>query len=1214
MKLYEITEKIFNLKRAIAEKSICPADVVDATVRIHNTRLEIILNKVFDNGLVPDETVLFFWDYSGERPFVVRETEVKNGSIFLEVERTLLFQMLLLDLDSIRIGIAFRLKNEYFCGYCRNTEAKKEELQSWDRSICKLASIDKAAFVAYWTEGGILSVRFRDEKKFDDEFYRIRMSGYYWENEKLTVYLEAPLMAGAMKIKMYSMSTQAVCRGVDIRIEREGNTGLKSIWKMIIDLSNMPSGDSDGYRLLCELDGHSFRVFIGCEVDEDASCKITLKTDEQLNVCIIQNSDGRFILKTGRVYPVMLSVVTAVYNTAPFLAEMINSVLSQNVGKLEEYCRNYQKDYYKDIFELILVDDGSTDGSGDILDDYARISNKIRVIHKENGGVSSARNAGIEVARGKYINFTDSDDKLSENFMEECLLFFESKYDSLSVCKTPMMFFDAINSAHWANYQFTKENCSINPLETPDLAFHNVNSCIFKVDDVKNKMFDTTLSIGEDMLFVNEIIIAAQNKVPESSLVGLIGNTCYYYRKRSSGETSAMDKNRHNEDTYITVLKKVFERILLTAEYEYGYILKWVQYSVMGQLQWRFLTDDKGEAAKKTLGDKKFLEYKEKAFSLLQYIDDDVIMAQKKIWSEHKYYILQKKYGLKPRFVRENNDIYFDFNGTRISTSFGRCYVRIEFLDITRGILHMEGFSMNFMPEAELLIFVNGEEIIYDVGMERDINKYIFDETVFYATTFSTDIPLEDGIERYEIQFHGRLDGIEVSKSDLRFAKTMPLAQSYKNSFYTQELWTVRKEDNRFIVYNMSFVHAIGIDFEKEFEDEIINSKNKDIVKDILELRRQALFRIAGKNKKKIWLISDRINVARDNGEAIFIFLSTNYDYEVEPYFIIDANSPDFVRMQSYGKVVPYGSKQHYLMHLIADCIVSSAADEFVINPWDNNNAKAEIVRDFLARPKFIFLQHGVTKNDISGWLNRYNKNIIGFVCAAQREAQSILDYNYYYNSENVWLTGFPRHDRLYHEEKKYITIMPTWRKWLGEGRLNKPGKNFNKSDYFRFYNDLINCSRLLDAADSYGYTICFMPHPIVQNHMGFFDKDDRVIFFSTEKSYSEIYAESNLVITDYSSACMDFALLRKPVVYCQFDEKQFFEEHTVKHGYFDYAEDGFGEVTYDMDTLIDVIISYMKNGCKVHEPYGSRMDNFFAFHDYNNCERVYKKIKELDG
>ena len=190
---------------------------------------------------------------------------------------------------------------------------------------------------------------------------------------------------------------------------------------------------------------------------------------------------------------------------------------------------------------------------------------------------------------------------------------------------------------------------------------------------------------------------------------------------------------------------------------------------------------------------------------------------------------------------------------------------------------------------------------------------------------------------------------------------------------------------------------------------------------------------------------------------------------------------------------------------------------------------------------------------------------------------------------------------------------MPTWRKWLADEKNgNKPGKEFVYSEYYNFYNGLINCSKLLTEAEKYGYTICFMPHPTVQQRIDLFDKDERIIFFSAEKPYNEVYAESNLVITDYSSACMDFALLGKPVVYCQFDEKEFFENHTLKHGYFDYVKDGFGEATYDMESLVDVMISYMKDDCRVHEPYKSRMSHFFAFHDHGNCERVYRRIKEL--
>ncbi len=1211
MKLNPITDKEFDLKSAVIEKYIFPTELADVTVLAYHTKLIIDFHNLSANYGEPDEVVVFFWDYSGEKPFVARCGEMTNHHIYLEADTSLMFQMILLQIESVRVGVAFRFGNQCFCGYCRNGEAKREGLQVWDRSICKLGSMDKAAFVAYWTESGILSVRFRDEKKFDDDFYWIKLCGYLWECGKLTVYLEAPLMAGELKIGLYSMSTQAACREAAIEVERAGDTGLKSVWKMTMDFTKMSADDSDGYRLLGRLSDHMFQVLFDGETAEDDSCKIALESGGELEVCVVKNADGQFILKTGHVYPVMLSIVTAVYNTAPFLPEMINSVLSQKTENLEEYCRDYRRDYYRHIMEFILVDDGSTDGSGDILDDYARISDKIKVIHKENGGVSSARNAGLEVAKGKYINFADSDDRLSENFVEECLLFFEQNNGMLTVVKTPMKFFDALKADHWANYQFNRNNRIVNPFVEPNIAFHNVNSCVLKLTDLRERRFDTALSIGEDMLFVNETMIAPRDGAAKELKVGLVGKACYYYRKRSSGADSAMDQNRSNADAYMPVLENVYERILLYSKEKYGYIPKWIQYSVMGQLQWRFSANDAGRAGKELLGESVYYKYKEKAFSLLQYIDDDVIMAQKKIWNEHKFFMLQKKYKSSLQVINENNDLYFEINKTRISTPLGRCYIKLEFFDISEDNLHIEGFAMNYMQEAELLIYVNGKTASYQVDTKRDVNKYSFDEIVFFATPFSADIPVDKKNEKYEISFYGRLSGVEVEKSDFRFAKTMPLAQTYKKSFFGKKGWIARKENNSFILYNSHSLQTIAIDFEKEFEQEIIAANNKDSVREILELRKQAMFLQTDK-VRKIWLVSDRIYSAGDNGEAMFRYISANPDSDVEAYFIIDSNSPDFARMQNYGKVVPYGSKQHYLLHLIADCIISSAADEFVINPWFDNPLASEVVRDLLAKPEFIFLQHGITQNDLSDWLNRYNKKITGFVCATQREAQSILDYKYFYKAENVWLTGFPRHDRLYNNEKKYITIMPTWRKWLVEGKLNNPNENFDKSEYFAFYNKLINYGRLLDSAYNYGYTICFMPHPIIQQAIGKFDRDLRVIFSPPEKTYREVYAESNLIITDYSSACIDFAILKKPIVYCQFDEKQFFEQHTVKHGYFDYLRDGFGELTFDMDSLVDVIIMYMKNGCKMYEPYKERVNGFFAFHDLCNCERVYQKIKGL--
>lgn len=204
--------------------------------------------------------------------------------------------------------------------------------------------------------------------------------------------------------------------------------------------------------------------------------------------------------------------------------------------------------------------------------------------------------------------------------------------------------------------------------------------------------------------------------------------------------------------------------------------------------------------------------------------------------------------------------------------------------------------------------------------------------------------------------------------------------------------------------------------------------------------------------------------------------------------------------------------------------------------------------------------------------MNRFNKNIDGFVCAAIPEAQSIRDCEYSYN-EQVWLTGLPRYDRLYHDEKKHILVMPTWRKWLmkdfNSAESDKDAVHvidqIEETDFFAFYHALLNSERLLSACDEFGYTLCYMPHTNFRECMDKFCTDSRVQKFDLDMPYRQAFAEADLLITDYSSTPMDFAYLRKPVIYAQFDKEKFFSgEHTYEKGYFDYENDGFGRLSQD--------------------------------------------------
>lgn len=113
-----------------------------------------------------------------------------------------------------------------------------------------------------------------------------------------------------------------------------------------------------------------------------------------------------------------ISIIVPVYKAEKYIEDCVNSILSQTYGD----------------FELILVEDGSPDASGAICDGLARRDDRIRVIHKENGGAATARNAGLDVAAGEYIAFVDGDDLIHPQYLELLLGMLEAKQADVAWC------------------------------------------------------------------------------------------------------------------------------------------------------------------------------------------------------------------------------------------------------------------------------------------------------------------------------------------------------------------------------------------------------------------------------------------------------------------------------------------------------------------------------------------------------------------------------------------------------------------------------------------------------------------------------------------------------------------------------------------------------------------------------------------------------------
>ena len=217
----------------------------------------------------------------------------------------------------------------------------------------------------------------------------------------------------------------------------------------------------------------------------------------------------------------LISVIVPIYNVENYLDKCIESIVNQT---------------YKNL-EIILVDDGSPDNSPKICDNWALKDNRIKVIHKENGGLSSARNAGIQNASGEYIAFIDSDDYFdlqAISVMQKNLENYNVDVSSISFKCVNENELPATNNENCEVLFFTSEQLAINICQRK-----NTSVCgkLFKKDIFNdNKFLEGVLN--EDFLFLSKLCLTTPFTICESSFVGYF----YVYRESSITHNSLQTK------------------------------------------------------------------------------------------------------------------------------------------------------------------------------------------------------------------------------------------------------------------------------------------------------------------------------------------------------------------------------------------------------------------------------------------------------------------------------------------------------------------------------------------------------------------------------------------------------------------------------------------------------------------------------------------------
>lgn len=198
----------------------------------------------------------------------------------------------------------------------------------------------------------------------------------------------------------------------------------------------------------------------------------------------------------------MVSIIVPIYNVEKYLEKCIESILSQT---------------YKN-FELILIDDGSLDNSPQICDRYAAKDERIIVIHQENRGVSEARNAGLDIAKGEYIGFVDPDDFVAPEMYEMMVTTMEREAVELAICG--YNYFDEDGNVDRSRLYIIRDNEILTQKEVmnrfsdmPPSIRHGVVNKLFKKSLVQNLYFVEGLHSSEDVLFLNEYVLRVNKAV-----------------------------------------------------------------------------------------------------------------------------------------------------------------------------------------------------------------------------------------------------------------------------------------------------------------------------------------------------------------------------------------------------------------------------------------------------------------------------------------------------------------------------------------------------------------------------------------------------------------------------------------------------------------------------------------------------------------------------
>jgi glycosyltransferase involved in cell wall biosynthesis/CDP-glycerol glycerophosphotransferase (TagB/SpsB family) len=883
------------------------------------------------------------------------------------------------------------------------------------------------------------------------------------------------------------------------------------------------------------------------------------------------SAKGRHRLSNGSI-----SLVVPTYNVGRFLPDFFSS-LDEQAGGIDD-------------IEIVFVDDGSTDDSAARIEKWISSGHhtNARVVSKPNGGLASARNRGLEEITGDWVSFPDPDDRFAPNYFATIRRFLNSsKAKSVHLVAANLLILDdatgEVLNRHPLRFKFA-EGERIHDLARFPKNIHLQAASAFYRRELIQKFgltFDHRIRPNFEDAALTTLYLARFDR----PRLAVLPDAGYHYRRRADG-SSLVQGSWRKPEKYTDLLEYGHLALLRAITELRGSVPLWAQNLVLYDLAFYFRNDNRPNSPTGGIGPEVSARFHELLPQILSYIDLAAIEGFRIVWlgAEMRAALAIAK-GIDPlsrgvemdrldeprRLVR----VRYYFTGDAPKEQFyARGYAVEPVFSKIRSVRFL-GKTMMYQRIAwlpangTLAVELDGEAVPILLGREAE-ERFSVGPTALWTMLAEREPPPD-------LYRRPRPPGLR------------PLLGAWKRTV----LSTVRPKRPLSIM-------------KRDLKDRII--------------MRRARLPIARVRYRNAWLLIDRDTQAQDNAEHLYRYLRKHQPH-LNIWYVLSRTSSDWDRLQRDGfRLLEHRSRQHTFALRNCRHVISSQIDHYVVHPLPTSRFGPETWH-------YTFLQHGVTKDDLSVWIN--SKPIDLMITVTPDETASIVGDGtpYVFTDREVRMTGFPRHDRLLElaravppDDRKLILIMPTWRRELllesvSGGNERRLRDDFWQTEYATQWRRVIESPALHELTRQRGWQICFIPHP---NMQGYLDNSPLPPHISVHAfkdiDIQQMLAKAGALVTDYSSMGFEMAYLERPVVYFQFDRDEFFSGvHAYRRGTWSYDDDGFGPVCLDAERVITEVGAIIDRSGAPAAPYAGRMAATFPLRDGKCCERTHEAIRDID-